>query len=107
MESFAGGLLRIFYQAGKTQRNASTIRTLASLNDEKTKIFFKRYNQSDLEIGNLGLLDISKAKIIMLDRKGEEIRREWNVEWFDKDRIAVNAVGDDESRYLYLYEFKY
>lgn len=59
-----------------------------------------------MEIGQLGLLDIPQSRMIMLDRKGQEIRREWGVDWFDGNRIAVNAMEDSKERYLYLYEFK-
>ena len=83
-----------------------TTLTGAYLNANHTKIYFQCYNADDLEIGNLGLLDISQARMLMMDRKGQEIRREWNVDWFDNDRIAVSAEDDNGSHYLYLYEFK-
>ena len=83
-----------------------TTLTGAYINTDQTKIFFQCYNKDDLEIGNLGLLNISEAKMIMMDREGQEIRREWNVGWFDNNRIGVNAADDSSNSYLYLYEFK-
>lgn len=81
-----------------------TVQTGAYLNADQSKIYFICYNDN-LEIGNLGLLDISAAKMILLDREGQEIRREWNPDWFDNNRIAVSARDDSKNQYLYLYEF--
>lgn len=80
--------------------------TGAYLNDDHTKIYFERYGEDDLEIGNLGVLDIPKNKLIMMDRKGQEIRRECDIGWFDNNRIVIDAAEENKDRYLYLYEFK-
>lgn len=79
--------------------------TGAFINADQTKIYFMRYNDNDLRLGNLGVLDIPNAKLILLDRKGEAVRLEYNLQWFDNNRIAVSADNDSD-KYLYLYEFK-
>lgn len=76
------------------------------MNEDMTKIFFMIYHEDDLQIGHLGVLDIQKARLLLLDRKGQEVRSEYGVDWFDNDRILINASGDGSEKYLYLYEFK-
>ncbi len=79
--------------------------TGAYINAEQTKIYFMRYNDDDLRIGNLGVLDILDSKLFLLDREGEAVRLEYNLQWFDNNRIAVSA-DKAADKYLYLYEFK-
>ncbi|MEA5040790.1 MAG: hypothetical protein VB086_13295 [Clostridiaceae bacterium] len=83
-----------------------TTRTGAELSADRTKIYFTCFNEDDLQIGNLGLLDIAGGKMIMMDREGQEIRSEYDIGWFDNDRVAFNAVDENGGRYLYLYEFR-
>lgn len=83
-----------------------TTLTGTSINEEQTKIYFICYSEENLEVGQVGMLDIPRAQMVMLDREGQEIRREWDVDWFDNNRIAVNALEENKTRYLYLYEFK-
>jgi hypothetical protein len=52
------------------------------------------------------VLNIAEGKMLLMDREGQQIRKEWNVGWFDNSRIAVNAYNDSGNHYLYLYEFK-
>lgn len=87
-------------------RFAFTTLTGAVMNEDMTKIFFMIYNEDDLQVGHLGVLDIQKARLLLLDRKGQDVRSEYGVDWFDNDRILVNASGDGTEKYLYLYEFK-
>ena len=79
--------------------------TGAFINADQTKIYFMRYNTDDQRIGNLGVLDIPNSKLLLLDRKGEAVRLEYNLQWFDNNRIAMSADNDTD-KYLYLYEFK-
>jgi hypothetical protein len=84
---------------------AFTTLTGAFINANQTKIYFMRYNDDDLRIGNLGVLDILNSRLLLLDREGEAVRLEYSLQWFDNNRIAVSADNDTD-KYLYLYEFK-
>ena len=75
------------------------------MNADRTKIFFMVYSGDDMQIGQLAVLDIQKSKLVLLDRNGQEVRSEYNVEWFDNNRISVNATENKIGKYLYLYEF--
>jgi hypothetical protein len=51
-----------------------TTLTGAQRNADQTRIYFRCYNKEDLEMGKLGLLNIPEAQMVILDRKGQEIR---------------------------------
>ncbi|MDF3000402.1 MAG: hypothetical protein K0Q48_521 [Bacillota bacterium] len=74
-------------------RFAFTTLTGAVMNEDMTKIFFMIYNEDDLQIGHLGVLDIQKSRLLLLDRKGQEVRSEYGVDWFDNDRHFNECFG--------------
>ncbi|MCM1027637.1 MAG: hypothetical protein NC432_14495 [Roseburia sp.] len=90
-------------QAAIEDFQCSSTEDFISANRAGNKIL---YAQADgdavgLAVSRIGVLDLEKKAFILFDREEYETRYEASLGWFDDDRVAIRAQGE-EYGYLYL-----
>ncbi|MCM1189628.1 MAG: hypothetical protein NC541_10065 [bacterium] len=90
-------------QAAIEDFRCSSMEDFISANRAGNKILYAQADSdaAGLAVSRIGVLDLEKKAFILFDREEYETRYETSLGWFDDDRVAIRAQGE-EYGYLYL-----
>lgn len=78
-----------------------------SANPSGTKLLIAVFDReaAGLGISQLGIIDMERECMTILDRRNYTVRYEAAAGWFDGDRVGILAEGENGEKCLYLYSF--